>query len=127
MDREDGMMSLEEALGKVKGQKLTAVQFIRDYVQFAFESENLGVGLSAYSRPTIRVAGHELDWSSPLFRHELCLRINRTVVDTWVDEQRISIGFDDGGLLIVPIRGNDSEGLESFELRIEGISTIWVG
>lgn len=127
MDREDNVMSLEEALAKVRGQKLTAVQFIHDYVQFGFESGNLGAGLSAYAHPTIRVAGHELDWSSPLFRHELCLRINRAVVDTWVDEQQISIGFDDGGLLIVPIRGPNSEGLESFELRVEGIKTVWVG
>jgi hypothetical protein len=119
-------MSLEQALLKARGQKLTSVQFIHDYVQLDFESADRSAGLNAYAHPTLRVAGHDLNWASALFRHELCMRIGRTVADTWVNEQSVSIGFDDGVLLVVPILGTGSGSPESLEFRIEGISTIWV-
>ncbi|GAB4220078.1 MAG: hypothetical protein Kow001_00290 [Acidobacteriota bacterium] len=121
MNPENGVMTLEQALGKVRGQKLTSVQFVHDYVQFGFEA----AGLSAYSHPVIRVAGHDLDWLSPLFRHELCLRIGKPVVDTWVDEKSVSIGFEDGALLVVPIEP-DGPSPESLEFGLEGNETTWV-
>jgi hypothetical protein len=114
--------TLNEALSRLHGEKLTTVQFIHDYVQLGFE---VG-GLTAHSHPVVRIGDDDLEWPAPVYEHELCQRIGKVVVDTRVNGTEVSLVFDDGVHVNIPIGGPRASSPESLEFSLEGIDMIWI-
>lgn len=80
-------------LQRLIGEELSAVVFIRDYVQLQFD----GPGLTAVSDPKVIVDGRTYQVTAPGYRDALCERIGHTVNQAQVIEgEEIRIDFDDG-------------------------------
>lgn len=97
----------ESALQEIVGEKLSAVTFVMDYVQLAFD----GPMINAYTWPTVHVGSHAFRRSDPAYRDELCARIAIQVVAARARDA-IEITFADGSTIRISLRANEmSEGV----------------
>jgi hypothetical protein len=53
--------TLKELMREIVGRQLTSVTFVQDYIQLAFD----GLGLTAYTQPTIDFGNRTLKWDQP--------------------------------------------------------------
>jgi hypothetical protein len=60
-----------QRLAKIVGEPLSAVTFVRDYVQLHFD----GPTISAFTLPTVTVRGKTIAFADPGYRDALCARI----------------------------------------------------
>ena len=116
------IVTLKQALEQLKGQKLTTVQFVHDYFQLGFEA----AGLTAHRHPKLQVAGGKFGWIDPHFRHELCLLIETVVTATAANDDSVTICFESGARLVLPIDESVGYTPESLEFKLEGNDTTWI-
>lgn len=84
---------LVTALQSLVGERLSAVTFVMDYWQFAFD----GHGLTVESRITVKGPGWQVQDGTTGFRDRLCERIGHVVtVAAFRPNDCLAMGFDDG-------------------------------
>jgi hypothetical protein len=114
--------STERALESIVGRELSAVVFVRDYIQLQFD----GAGLSALNLPMIKVGQQTLAFGEPGYRDALCERIGRAVRSASVEEnERILMEFEDGSTLSISLRPDDYSGPEAAIFN-NGPEETWV-
>lgn len=113
-----------DPLGPLRGEQLSAVTFVADYVQLWFD----GPCLSAYSLPVVSAGGISYHWGEPGYRDALCGCIGKTVDDAGVVEgQHIRLDLSDGASIEISLRPEDYEGPEAATLTDRPVNpTEWV-
>ncbi len=98
----------EKALQEIVGEKLSAVTFVMDYIQLAFD----GPMITAYTWPTVQAGDRTFRRGDPSYRDELCARVATDVVAVRVPRDSIEIMFADGSTIRISLRAEDlSEGV----------------
>ena len=86
-------------LDTLADRELSAVTFVRDYVQLHFD----GPTISAFTLPTIEVASSRVTAGAPGYRDSLCARIGTAVGAVYVDPGlELRIALTDGSYRRVP-------------------------
>jgi hypothetical protein len=88
------------ALRAIKGNQLGAVTFVQDYIQLAFD----GPGLTAYNSPSVWINGQVWEPTTHYYRDRLCEQIAKIVSDVELTEDKITIAFEDGSRIEVPLK-----------------------
>jgi len=114
--------TLADALAKLAGEELSAVTFVRDYVQLEFD----GPCLNAYTAPAVTHGSESLSLGQPGYRDVLCGQIGGRVECTKVDDQRVSIIFANGVVVSISLRDDDYRGPEALEFWLDRKDRIWV-
>jgi hypothetical protein len=111
----------------IENSDLSAVIFIRDYIQFVFEGEKENVRLSAFTLPSVIASNQEYNFLSPGWRDALCILINKIVKSAIAEEGNgMKITFEDGDILGISLKEEDCEGLESAMLVADnGQMEVW--
>jgi hypothetical protein len=104
--RGEASVCSEHALAELVGEKLSAVTFVMEYVQLAFD----GPTLNAYTWPTIQLRDRVVRRDDPAYRDELCGRIAATVAGARVRKDAIELAFADGSMIGISLRAEDLEG-----------------
>lgn len=100
----DRIKDAQNALEPLVGEQLSAVVFIRDYIQLQFD----GPGLTAINDPTVIANGCTYRVSTPGYRDALCERIGHSVVSAEVAEvEEIKIEFDDHSTVSISLKAED--------------------
>jgi hypothetical protein len=93
-----------DPLQPLVGEELSAVVFVRDYIQFQFD----GPGLTAVNDPTVEAQGRIYQPAVQGYRDALCERIGHSVVSAEIAEgQEIRIEFDDHSKISISLRPDD--------------------
>ena len=113
--------TLAQALEKIVGSALSSVTFVADYVQLGFD----GPGLNAYTLPVVRLGSQRVELGQPGYRDALCKQIGRRVERIEVDDQHVSIFFEEDATISISLLDKDYTGPEAllFSLNRE---RIWV-
>jgi len=114
--------TLAEALEKLVGRELSSVTFVRDYVQLAFD----GAGLSAYTTLTFTYDRESLSSGQPGYRDSLCRQIGCRVARAEVDNQNVSVVFENGAIVAVSLRDDDYRGPEALQFSLDIKDRTWV-
>jgi hypothetical protein len=115
--------SSEQALLQtIVGEQLSSVEFVQDYVQLRFD----GPTLTAFTSPTVLVGPKEFQWGAPGFRDELCGRIARRVVRATINGTSVSIAFDEGAVVRIPLRPDDHRDPEAVKFQVSPSGEWWV-
>lgn len=93
----------EKAFQEIVGEQLSAVTFVMDYVQLAFN----GPMINAYTWPTVYVGDRAFRLGDPTYRDELCARVGIDVVAVRVPRDVIEIAFGDGSTIRISPRAED--------------------
>jgi hypothetical protein len=97
-------MASNELLTVIKGEQLSAVTFVQDYVQLHFD----GPVLTAFTAPVVTAGNTALRWGEPGYRDMLCGRIAHIVRDAFVEEgDQIRVEFDDDSVISISLRYED--------------------
>jgi hypothetical protein len=107
--------TLAHALGTLGGHKLNSVTFVRDYVQLGFD----GPGVYAYTMPTVTSGSESLSLGQPGYRDRLCRQIGCRVRRTEVNDQRVSILFENGAIVSISLQDDDYRGPEALQFRLD--------
>jgi hypothetical protein len=116
--------TLAEAMEKIVGSALSSVTFVADYVQLDFDGPNL----TAYTLPIVRLGSQHIQWEQPGYRDALCRQIGRRVERVRVDDQYVSVLFEDSATISISLLDEDYRGPEAlqFQLDQKGPERIWV-
>ena len=113
--------TLADGLEKIVGEKLSSVEFVMDYVQFRFS----GPVLSAFTQPTV-TRGHETKtWGEAGYADALCKQIGRRVERTAVNDEHVSIAYENGTLVLISLRDDDYRGPEALKFSLDK-DHVWV-
>jgi hypothetical protein len=104
------------------GEDLSAVVFVRDYLQLQFD----GPGLSAFSaRVTVFVDGTTAAFGEPPFANVILSLIGQTVQDVQCEhEQEFRIIFTSGSRIVVSLRPEHYVGPEVLEFHDRDDRTV---
>ena len=108
-------LKLKEVMGEIVGRQLSSVTFVQDYIQFAFD----GPGLTTYTLPTVSFRRQSLKWGETGYRDALCAQIAHIVQQVEVDEQRVSLLFDNGAAISVSLLDEDYVGPEALMFSLD--------
>jgi len=116
--------TLAEALEKIVGSALSSVTFVADYVQLDFDGPNL----TAYTLPIVRLGSQHIEWEQPGYRDALCGQIGRRVERVAVDDQHVSVMFEDSAAISISLLDGDYTGPEALQFRLDQKrpERIWV-
>ncbi|NEX91357.1 hypothetical protein [Caulobacter sp. 17J65-9] len=106
-------MSLTEALQVLTGERLSAVTFLKDYLQLDFD----GHVISAYALTDVRDEDGTITADDPGFRDALCARIGWEVAGAEVGAERVLVRFEDGGEVGVSLRQQDRYGTDALSFE----------
>jgi hypothetical protein len=99
-----------QPLDTLADRELSAVTFVRDYVQLHFD----GPTISAFTLPTIEVASSRVTAGAPGYRDSLCARIGTAVGAAYVDPGlELRIALTDGSFIIVSLKPEDRDVAEA--------------
>jgi hypothetical protein len=116
-----GADDLVTALQSPVGEQLSAVTFVMDYWQFAFD----GHGLTVESRVTIKGPDWQVRDGAAGFRDRLCERIGHVVTDAaFRPDDCLALVFDDGIAVEASARDSDYRGTEAISFRPRG-AEVW--
>jgi hypothetical protein len=117
------MSEIDNPIGIIVGEQLSAVTFVMDYVQLSFN----GYGLTAITQPVVRVGTASVEWGQAGYRDTLCERITHIVrTASIVEGEEISIVFDDGSSIMVSLRQEDLRGYSAEAATFEYDDHLWV-
>ena len=95
---------------ELRGEVLSAVTFVQDYLQLAFD----GPGISVFNPLTVATAEGAITSWGPGFRDRLCGQIAKVVEGVEVREgEALVVRFADGSTITVSLRAEDYEGPEA--------------
>ena len=101
--------------------QMSAVTFVRDYVQLHFD----GPTLNAFTLPTVLVKDSILAEGDVGYRDALCARIGSTVVAAYADPgDALRIVFSDGSSFSISLRPEDRQTAEA-ALYLDGQTKEW--
>jgi len=106
------------------GEEISAVCFVRDYVEFHFD----GAILRSLSNPIILIQGVEHRFPEPGSRDALCKLIGSTVGDVTVEEsQALKVTTTDGSKITIPLDNSHLRGSEAmhFVPYLNGPIQVW--
>jgi len=108
-------------LRMVEGRELSAVTFVRDYLQLHFD----GPFLNAYVWPVV-VLPDAVPYSAATrgYRDKLCARIGCAVLSASETKDHIAISFADDSLFRISLRDEDRSGPEAAVLD-DGSGQRW--
>jgi hypothetical protein len=110
----------------LQSYEIRGVLFIRDYIQFLFEGETGNGILTAYNLPIAVVNGCYFKRNTSGYRDHLCSFINKKVEKSEIcDDRNIIINFENGDVLVIPLKIDENEGFEAAMLRIGDSITVW--
>jgi hypothetical protein len=110
-------------LDVLKGREVSAVTFVRDYLQLQFD----GPFLNAFVWPRIKTGAAILDFETPGYRDALCSQIGKTVGGV-IEEanRRLSLFFTDGSIIEISLLSRDRRGPEAALLQDgKGCFEVW--
>lgn len=112
---------------KLEWYDLSAVMFVRDYIQFLFEGEQSNGVLTAYNLPVTTVNGHIFNRHTNGYRDILCSLINKKVKKSEITIDRsIKITFENRDELVVPLElSGQHENSEAAMLRMNNSIFVW--
>lgn len=91
-------------LDQLRGEQLSAVTFVQDYLQHWFD----GPGINVTNPLTVRMGSSSVTSGEPGFRDALCEQIAKVVASVEVrDGDALVIAFEDGSQLSVSLRDED--------------------
>ena len=94
----------EQSLQVIVGAQLSAVTFVRDYVQLHFD----GPRLTAFSHPVVRLGAQTFHWDEPCFREALCGRIAQKVTHARVVyHDGVYVHFADSSTIKISLKDED--------------------
>jgi hypothetical protein len=97
-------------LERLKGCELSAVTFVRDYLQLQFD----GPFLNAFVWPRVKSGAVVFNVETPGHRDALCGQIGKTVGGVMEDPNaRLSLFFTDGSILDISLLPQDRMGPEA--------------
>lgn len=114
--------TLADALGRLMGSELSAVTFVRDYVQLAFDGPNI----NAHTPPVVTCGSQSVSAGQPDYHDSLCRQIGCVVERTAIDDQQVSIVFENGATVSISLRNDDYRGPEVLEFWLDRKDRIWV-
>lgn len=105
----------------IKGEQLSAVTFVQDYVQLTFD----GPMLTCITTPMVVASDKKLDFGTPGYRDRLCQLIGSKVLagTVWPGE-RLQVDFIGGGSLVVSLRAEAYRAAEAV-LFSDGATDQW--
>jgi hypothetical protein len=112
---------MESTFQQLRGEQLSAVTFVQDYIQLAFDGPVLTVlmPIAVRSGDTSAVSGEEH------FRNALCGQIAKLVQDVTLHSgDALTIHFEDGSHISISLKPDDYSGPEAFVARGFGDSLI---
>jgi hypothetical protein len=118
------MSDFERSIESLAGQELSAVSFVRDYVEFHFD----GPVLRALTNPRVELDRKSASFPEPGARDLLCMLIGRTVREvTASDGVHIRLTFEDGAVLTVPLDEESHVGPEGahFQSHLTAPVQVW--
>ena len=108
MTREAGESSL---LDELRGEQLSAVTFVQDYLQLWFD----GPGINVTNPLTVRTSATTITSWQPGFRDLLCKQIAKVVVAVERRQgEALSVNFEDGSALSISLREEDYSSPEAY-------------
>jgi hypothetical protein len=111
----------DASLAYLEGEELTAITFLRAYLQLHFS----GAYLNAYVWPTIKMNTDTIDHHNAQYRNKLCECIGKTVsVAAAQPDEKLVILFDDGGSIEISLRRKDRTGEEAAMFQ-DGTGKLW--
>jgi hypothetical protein len=78
-----------------------------------------GLGLTAYTVPTVSTEGELIGSGDPEYRNRICAEIGREVNTHSVGEEAVAIQFTDGIEFKISLRDEDYRGPEALEFMSE--------
>jgi hypothetical protein len=102
--------SFADALQRLKGEQLSSIEFLQDYVQLRFD----GPCLSAYNSHHIASNNSTIAWGEPGYCDALCKLIAHTVERATLSEQEISLLFDNDAIWTLSLNKDHSSGPEAY-------------
>jgi len=107
-----------DALGELVGAELSAVTFVRDYLQLQFDSPSSAPILNAYTPVTVRSGSREAIIGDDAFPALIVAQINKQVTQAQVfPGEAVEIGLTDGSRILISLRAQDYVGAEAINLR----------
>jgi hypothetical protein len=112
-----------DALSTIVGSELSAVVFVRDYVQLQFD----GPVLTAITLPLVVTATRSIGPNADGYRDALCDQIGKKVSSTYAtDKESIKICFFDDSTILISLRAEDYRAAEAVHFRDEhGRLSVW--
>jgi len=96
--------SRESLLSLLTGRELSAITFVRDYLQLQFD----GPFINAYVWPLIRMPEKKIDFGAPGYRDALCGQIGKTVIAAREEpEIKLAIDFDNAVVFEISLKRED--------------------
>jgi len=115
-----GLSSLERLIGR----DVSAVCFVRTYVQLIFED----VTFTCYTCPSVSISEKRFETSSAGYRDALCGLIGQTVQSVLERPRKeLTLDFESGDRIEVSLRFEDSSSVEAAMLHATGgeIFDVW--
>jgi hypothetical protein len=107
-DKDSNWLKKEEALARLMGARLTSVQFILNYLILGFDEKG---SLTTFVWPEISQGIKNITIDTEGYRDKLCSLIGVTTSHVILDlDETISIDFDDGSQLRIPLRSYKAPG-----------------
>jgi hypothetical protein len=104
------------------GRQLSAVVFVRDYVQLQFD----GPTLTAVTLPVVNTAiKTRLTSTLPGYRDGLCDAIGKEVRRATVDEAEVRLEFEDSTTFTISLRDDERRAADAVIFDVPGQSQGW--
>jgi len=104
-------------LQQLAGRELSAVVFVRDYLQLQFDGPNITPRLNLYVWPRITQVSVVVSYGESGYRDALCAQIGRLVEKVSRCDARICLFLHGDTLLDVSLRPADCRGPEAIEFQ----------
>ncbi len=113
--------SQESLLSLLVGLELSAITFVRDYLQLQFD----GPFINAYVWPLVRTPENKSEFGAPGYRDALCGQIGKTVVAPVEEsETKLAICFNDGVVFEISLKREDRNADEAAMFQ-DGTGKRW--
>jgi hypothetical protein len=111
---------MSDLLNQLKGEQLSAVTFVHDYVQLAFD----GPSISVYMPMSVEANGATIRTGDEQFRNAICAQIAKQVENAALRVgEALVITFNDGSRILISLREDDYSGPEAF--MAQGFGDSW--
>lgn len=112
----------EELLRRIVGFRLTAVNFILDYINLSFDSKG---NLTTFIWPEIVSQGNVIRFGDCHYRDRLCDCLGKIVIDASVSSaETITIRFDESSL-VIPLQSDTSGNERALFTAPQNVLRVW--
>jgi len=101
-------------------RELSAVVFVRDYLQLEFD----GLGITYNLFPLVQIAGSIWNADNEEYRNKLCEQIGKNVVSFSAEKESLNIYFSDGSSILLSFSYEDLDLPEIVIIQDENKVTV---